>query len=292
VFPNVCPKWKKTFTTLKPVPFESLDNTTTNSDQTQELIHYFLGTPDTYSTPPNHVTSTNAIPSILCHLNTFVSQPKDIFISKLLELTHANTDDLDLIRMELLKLAKQLCDFPYPKSTLKRRLERRSKDGDCLSVKLARDCYCLKLASNRVYSSDLGDICETITRVERDLITLRGEYIHDSEYLNRHVTTLTDNNSKLNVQLSKQSDRILNMQNQINLIRDGKFQKQLESLESRFNNLEAKLCKYSNISTTITKLEKKSMGEISAIVKQTKETNVKNSNDLKNLKVNLNGVQS
>ena len=291
MFPNVCPKWKKTFTTLKPVPFESLDNTTTNSDQTQELIHYFLGTPDTYSTPPNHVTSTNAIPSILCHLNTFVSQPKDIFISKLLELTHANTDDLDLIRMELLKLAKQLCDFPYPKSTLKRRLERRSKDGDCLSVKLARDCYCLKLASNRVYSSDLGDICETITRVERDLITLRGEYIHDSEYLNRHVTTLTDNNSKLNVQLSKQSDRILNMQNQINLIRDGKFQKQLESLESRFNNLEAKLCKYSNISTTITKLEK-SMGEISAIVKQTKETNVKNSNDLKNLKVNLNGVQS
>lgn len=292
MFPNVCPKWKKTFTTLKPVPFESLDNTTTNSDQTQELIHYFLGTPDTYSTPPNHVTSTNAIPSILCHLNTFVSQPKDIFISKLLELTHANTDDLDLIRMELLKLAKQLCDFPYPKSTLKRRLERRSKDGDCLSVKLARDCYCLKLASNRVYSSDLGDICETITRVERDLITLRGEYIHDSEYLNRHVTTLTDNNSKLNVQLSKQSDRILNMQNQINLIRDGKFQKQLESLESRFNNLEAKLCEYSNISTTITKLEKKSMGEISAIVKQTKETNVKNSNDLKNLKVNLNGVQS
>ena len=291
MFPNVCPKWKKTFTTLKPVPFESLDNTTTNSDQTQELIHYFLGTPDTYSTPPNHVTSTNAIPSILCHLNTFVSQPKDIFISKLLELTHANTDDLDLIRMELLKLAKQLCDFPYPKSTLKRRLERRSKDGDCLSVKLARDFYCLKLASNRVYSSDLGDICETITRVERDLITLRGEYIHDSEYLNRHVTTLTDNNSKLNVQLSKQSDRILNMQNQINLIRDGKFQKQLESLESRFNNLEAKLCKYSNISTTITKLEK-SMGEISAIVKQTKETNVKNSNDLKNLKVNLNGVQS
>jgi ribosomal protein L17 len=81
------------------------------------------------------------------------------------------------------------------------------------------------------------------------------------------------------------------MQNQINLIRDGKFQKQLESLESRFNNLEAKLCKYNNISTTITKLEK-SMGEISAIVKQTKETNVKNSNDLKNLKVNLNGVQS
>ena len=298
------------------MPFESLDNTTTNSDQTQELIHYFLGTPDTYSTPPNHVTSTNAIPSILCHLNTFVSQPKDIFISKLLELTHANTDDLDLIRMELLKLAKQLCDFPYPKSTLKRRLERRSKDGDCLSVKLARDCYCLKLASNRVYSSDLGDVvlvkntkstandtasegvslpnialCETITRVERDVITLRGEYIHDSEYLNRHVTTLTDNNSKLNVQLSKQSDRILNMQNQINLIRDGKFQKQLESLESRFNNLEAKLCEYSNISTTITKLEK-SMGEISAIVKQTKETNVKNSNDLKNLKVNLNGVQS
>jgi hypothetical protein len=67
-----------------------------------------------------------------------------------------NTTYLDLIRMELLKLAKQLCDFPYPKSTLKRRLERRSKDGDCLSVKLARDCYCLKLASNRVYSSDLG----------------------------------------------------------------------------------------------------------------------------------------
>jgi hypothetical protein len=54
------------------------------------------------------------------------------------------------------------------------------------------------------------------------------------------------------------------MQNQINLIRDGKFQKQLESLESRFNNFEAKLCKYNNISTTITKLEKKSMGEISA----------------------------
>lgn len=267
MFPNVCPKWKKTLTTLKPVPFESLDNRTTNSDQTQELIHYFLGTPDTYSTPPNHVTSTNAIPSILCHLNTFVSQPKDIFISKLLELTHANTDDLDLIRIELLKLAKQLCDFLYPKSTLERRLERRSKDGNCLSVKLARDCYCLKLASNRVYSSDLGDVvlvkntkstandtvsegvslpnialCETITRVERDVITLRGEYIHDSEYLNRHVTTLTDNNSKLNVQLSKQSDRILNMQNQINLIRDGKFQKQLESLESRFNNLEAKLC--------------------------------------------------
>jgi hypothetical protein len=144
--------------------------------------------------------------------------------------------------MELLKLAKQLCDFPYPKSTLKRRLERRSKDGDCLSVKLARDCYCLKLASNRVYSSDLvlvkntkstaNDtvsegvslpniaLCETITRVERDIITLCGEYIHESDYLNRHVTTLTDNNSKLNVQLSKQSDRILNMQNQINLIRD------------------------------------------------------------------------
>lgn len=48
---------RKTFTTLKPVPFESLDNTTTNTDQTQELIHYFLGTPDTYSTPPNHVTT-------------------------------------------------------------------------------------------------------------------------------------------------------------------------------------------------------------------------------------------
>jgi hypothetical protein len=43
---------EKKFTTLKPVPFESLDNTTTNSDQIQELIHYFLGTPDTYSTPP------------------------------------------------------------------------------------------------------------------------------------------------------------------------------------------------------------------------------------------------
>ena len=197
-----------------------------------------------------------------------MSQPKDVFISKLLELRHANTDDLDLIRMELLKLAKQLCDFPYPKGILKRRLERRSKDGDCLSVKLARDCYCLKLASNGVCSSNLGDVvlgkntkstandtvsegvslpnialCETITRVERDVITLRGEYIHDSEYLNRHVTTLTDD-SKLNVQLSKQSDRILNRQNQINLIRDGKFQKQLESLESRFSNLEAKLCEY------------------------------------------------
>lgn len=240
-----------------------------------------------FDSPQSCHYCTNAIPSILCHLNTFVSQSKDVFISKLLELTHDNTDDLDLIRLELLKWAKQLCDFPYPKGTLKRRLERRSKDGDCLLVKLARDCYCHKLSSNGVYSSDLGNVvlvkntkftandtvslpnialCETITRVERDVIALRGEYIQDSEYLNRHVTTLTDNNSKLNIQLSQQSDIILNMQNQINLIRDGTFQKQLESLESRFNNLEAKLCEYSNISTTITKLEKKSMGKISEIV--------------------------
>lgn len=161
--------------------------------------------------------------------------------------------------------------------------------GDVVLVKNTKS-----IANDTVYEGvSLPNIalCETITRVERDVITLRGEYTQDSEYLNRHVTTLTDNNSKLNVQLSKQSDRILNMQNQINLIRDGKFQKQLESLEGRFKNLEAKLCEYSNISRTITKLEN-SMSEISEIVKQTKETNVKNSKDLTNLKVNLTGVQS
>lgn len=56
-----------------------------------------------------------------------------------------------------MKLLKQQSDFPYQQCSLKGRLERRSNDGDSFSVKLARDCYTLILASKGNYASDLTD---------------------------------------------------------------------------------------------------------------------------------------
>ena len=181
--------------------------------------------------------------------------------------------------MELLKLCKQLPDFPYKKGGLKRRLEKRAKGCDSLSVKLAKDCHTLMIASRGTYWSDLTDVvsvksakhstpsendntrvpvqnialCENISRVDRDIITLRGEFVQDSEYLNNNVKTLTDSNAKLHDLVNKQANRILKLQNQINLIRDGKVHKELEHVIKRCNSLETNLNEQLYLSSTVNK---------------------------------------
>ena len=191
----------ETFTTLQPVPFESFENCVSNNNQTQDnLVQYFLGESKTLSVP-----GTSSIQTTIQLLSTLVSHPKDVFVSKLLEHTHENTDELELMRMELLKLCKQLPDFPYPSCSLKRRLEKRSNGCDSLSIKLAKDCHTLMIASSGNYSNDLSDvlsaksarICtssesdniripiqnvvlyESISRIDREVITLRCEYVQD-----------------------------------------------------------------------------------------------------------------
>ncbi|CAG2238848.1 unnamed protein product [Mytilus edulis] len=300
----------QTFTTLQPVSFENydnFDNSECHSNQSQLLCNYFLGSA-TQSSPTN---DCNSVTDILQSLDDLLSQPKDTFISKLLKVTNENTDVLEILRIELFKSAKIVTDFPYERSSLKRRLERRTKDGDSLSVKLARDCYVLKIASTGSFVNELNDVLtnkstktntvnensnlndfpnvanlninENISRIDRDLITLRGEYIQDSEFLNKAVTTISENNTKLNNVTTKHTSRLQNLQNQMNIIRDGKILKNHSLLEERLNAVENSLAEKSNLTSDVTQLSQlvSDLANSLADLKQGQQQHVKDITQMK-----------
>ncbi len=299
-----------TYAQLQPVPFESIDNSVLvyeNDDSQRGLLNYFISQPT-----PMTVTVNDNNHSLIQELSNFMSQPKDVFVAKLIEFTKENTDELDLIRMELLKVCKKATDFPYPNSTLKRRLESRSKSCDSLSVKLAKDCHSLMIASNGTYLNELNDVLsvkshratpsesenqsqntllkETVSRVDRDVITLRGEFVQDSEYLNKKVKSLTDSNEKLCEIVTKQTERMQNLQHQINIIRDGKLQKELDSVSKRCADMESKFNNHVALTKTVDTIEK-SVRELTEIVKSTKESNDKNTSELVSLKTDIRKIE-
>ncbi|CAG2202184.1 unnamed protein product [Mytilus edulis] len=207
--------------------------------------------------------------------------------------------------------AKTVIDFPYERSNLKRRLELRTKDGDSLSVKLARDCYVLKIASTGSFVNELNDVLtnkstktntvnensnlndfpnvanlninENISRIDRDLITLKGEYIQDSEFLNKAVTTISENNTKLNNVTTKHTSRLQNLQNQMNIIRDGKILKNHSLLEERLNAVENRLSEKSNLTSDVTQLSQlvSDLANFLADLKQGQQQHVKDITQMK-----------
>lgn len=317
-----------TYTTLQSVPFDNYNSINALSDNvgpTQELLHYFLGSASQMS-QNNELGSVSAI---LQTLDELVAQPKDTFVSKLLDITNGNTEILEILRLELLKSAKTLHDFPYERSSLKRRLERRSKEGDTLSVKLARDCFVLKLASNGSYLNELNDVLtcksakpststetanpipnvcnitvqENVCRIDRDLITLRGEYVQEKERTSKAIATVNESNTKLNDMTVKHSKRLQNLQDQVNIIRDGKIQKNQSLLEARIEALEKRIIdsdelkkEVSCLSETVTVLSKSVTDMKTTQEKQVSAiTHVRNSikqltQDAKNESVRVNNI--
>ena len=304
----------QTYTTLQPVPLNLCDTINSSScdiDPSQALCNYFLG-PE-LQPPPLPPNVCNNVSGIFKSLDELLSQPKDTFVSKVLEATNENTDMLEILRIELFKAAKLVDGFPYERSNLKRRLERRTKDGDSLTTKLARDCYVLKMACTGSFTNDLNDVLtvksakstsssentnandhsvanlninENISRIDRDSITLRGEYIQDSEYLNRSVGTLSENQEKLNDTSSKHTSRLQNLQNQIKIIRDGKILKNCASLEERLSAIEELFVQKSHVFDEVSRLSK-TFSDLSKSMDELKQCQEKHKSDITILKTSV-----
>ncbi|VDI62408.1 Hypothetical predicted protein [Mytilus galloprovincialis] len=127
------------------------------------------------------------------------------------------------------------------------------------------------------------NINENISRIDRDLITLRGEYIQDSEFLNKAVTTISENNTKLNDVTTKHTSRLQNLQNQMNIIRDGKILQNYSLLEERLNAVENRLSEKSNLTSDVTQLSQlvSDLANSLADLKQGQQQHVKDITHLK-----------
>ena len=177
------------------------------------------------------------------------SLPRDTFVQKLIEMCKTSNRDVETIRHELFDVVKRQPNFPFPNAILKKSLCQRKANGDSIENKLGNDCYALYLAStgefgddlknalsvkaanassNRAIScadefswsqSDQTQMKDTLIRQEHDLISLKSDYVRDTSVLNKSIDKLKKENKVLRECNSKCSDRLLNLQNQLNLIR-------------------------------------------------------------------------
>ncbi|CAC5413679.1 unnamed protein product [Mytilus coruscus] len=81
--------------------------------------------------------------------------PKETFISKLIQTTSSDTHKLEEIRMRFFSEVRDRENFPYKTATLKKRYGARSKNGDTLLQKLAKDCFILYVALNNKCNDEL-----------------------------------------------------------------------------------------------------------------------------------------
>jgi hypothetical protein len=139
--------------------------------------------------------------------------------------------DLENIRYTLPDFAKGQPNFPFVNSTLKKRLCPRKPNGESIENKLGNDCYVLHLATFGDFCEDLKitlnvrstlqtnrkisnveennliatsfsltlSVKESLVRIERELISLKGDYTQETEYLNKTISDLSRENKKLNV---------------------------------------------------------------------------------------------
>lgn len=155
--------------------------------------------------------------------------------------------------------------------------------SDVLSAKSARICTSSESDYIRIPIIQNVVLCESISRIDREVITLRGEYVQDSDYLNNSVKGLVVSNEKLRDLVNKQSNKMFNLQTQINLIRDGEIQKELDKVVKRCCELETRLNDQNTLSASVDKLEKV-ICELSETVNESSESN---STEIKKLKANL-----
>ena len=154
------------------------------------------------------------------------------------------------MRFELLKRCKTNDHFEHKTAQLKRRYEQRTRTGESLSKKLAKDCFILfrnfqgdtnddifevinisrrhdtisqsqgEQCSSEVFCETTGiTFRESIARLERDPLTLRGELIQDidctvnkTKEQAKQLTTLKSEMSEVTKQLALQNEKVTSLQ--------------------------------------------------------------------------------
>lgn len=162
--------------------------------------------------------------------------------------------------------------------------------SDGLSAKNARICTSSESDNIRIPIQNVV-LYESISRIDHEVITLRGEYVQESDSLNNSVKGLAVSNEKLRDLVNKQSNKMFDLQTQINLIRDSQIQKELDQVVKRCCELETRLNDQNMLSASVDKLEKV-ICELSETVKRTHESSESNSTEIKKLKANLSDLQN
>ena len=214
--------------------------------------------------------SRNCSNLVQCILNDMVSVPKDLFIDRLIEMVGNDKNELEILRHELLKLCKNKAEFVYKTAQLKRRYEARTRTGESMTKKLAKDCFILFRSSQGDVNEDLFDVLnitksqplpkaghgeqcsreaqcntlgialrESLAIIERDLITLRGELVQDidccrtkiDKQAKQHATLKSE---MLDLRLQQQKEMYVKTQNENQQLKEkvATLQKHLKEISS------------------------------------------------------------
>ena len=201
--------------------------------------------------------------------NELSSVPKDVFIERLIDLVNRDQNELELLRFELLKKCKTNDHFEHKSAQLKRRYEQRTRTGESLLKKLAKDCFILFRNFQGDTNDDIFDVIniskrhenntqsqseqcsgeaqcasivlrESVARIERDLFSLRGELIQEIECAmnktNEHAkqhTALTSEVLELKKQAAQRNERYILLQNKTD-----EQAKQLASFRSEISEIK------------------------------------------------------
>ncbi len=106
--------------------------------------------------------------------------PKDMFVNKLLTSCGSSEATLETIRSQMFEVVKDADDFPYGLQVeLKRRV--RTRAGDSISTKLARDVHCLTTVQDGGDYSDLTELM-SLPRINRSSRSQQNSTIVTSEH--------------------------------------------------------------------------------------------------------------
>ncbi len=106
--------------------------------------------------------------------------PKDMFVNKLLTSSGSSEATLETIRSQMFEVVKEAEDFPYGLQVeLKRRV--RTRAGDSLATKLARDVHCLTTVIDGGDYSDLTELM-SLPRINRNSRSQQNSTVVSSEH--------------------------------------------------------------------------------------------------------------
>ncbi|CAG2201719.1 unnamed protein product [Mytilus edulis] len=170
----------------------------------------------------------------------------------------------------------------YSKAFLKKRIQPKTKNGEPLVQKLGRDSFVLRLASVGEYCDDLKeslsskssgrnnsyldvnvvsstpveipDLCmrETIIKIESSIIEMKLTHEKTTKGTNEKLDKLETENRSMNSKINKQNERLINIQNQLNLSRStiSRLKDENSHLEKTVTDMSEKLCQSSKIHET------------------------------------------
>lgn len=234
----------------------------------QNLIRYFLGDIST----SNDVSIADPSNIIIDRVNAECNGlPKDAVVEKIIHICNSEVESIEQLRLHYFTIAKAKDDFPFNSAILKRRIHPKSKNGETLVHKLARDCDALRLASKGEYCDDLRDALSNTTARNRSYIDnennetftyrdsdkfvrdklvelesviseLKAANSQNASTFEKKVDDLRSENKKLSVELKKQNERSVNLQHQVNIVRAkcDSVSNSMKSIELKMSDLHKK----------------------------------------------------